>query len=79
MEERVPDDKLESLMAELRAIEFWDRMPESAVLIKKIERTGAFEARRIRRLEIIDEINVLLNKTGRDSAAQMPDSMPQSA
>jgi len=73
----VPDDKLESLMAELRAIEFWDRMSESAVLINKIEPTGAFEARRIRRLEIIDEINILLNKTGRDSA-QLPGSTPLS-
>jgi hypothetical protein len=47
----VPDDKLESLMSELRAI----------------DRIGGLEARRIRRLEIVGEINVLLNKTGRDS------------
>jgi hypothetical protein len=74
----VPDDKLESLMAELRAIEFWDCMPESAVLINEMDRIGGFEARRIRRLEIIVEINVLLNKTGRDSD-RVPHSMPLSA
>lgn len=71
----MPDDKLESLMAELRAIEFWDRMSESAVPINEIDRTGGFEARRIRRLEIIGEINILLNKSGRDSD-QMPYSTP---
>jgi hypothetical protein len=54
-------------MAELRAIEFWDRLPESAVPINELDRTVGLEARRIRRLEIIGEINVLLNKTGRDS------------
>jgi hypothetical protein len=63
----VPDDKLDSLMAELRAIEFWDHMPENTVLINEMDRIGGVEARRIRRLEIIGEINVLLNKTGRDS------------
>jgi hypothetical protein len=58
----VPDDELESLMAELRAIEFWDRMPESTVRINEIDRTGGFEARRIRRLEIIAEIEALQKK-----------------
>ena len=74
----MPHDKLESLIAELQAIEFWDRMPESAVLINEIDRIGGFEARRIRRLEIVGEINVLLNKTGRDSE-RMPYNMPLSA
>jgi hypothetical protein len=74
----VPDTKLESLMAELRAIEFWDRMPESAILINEMDRIGGVEARRIRRLEIIGEINVLLDKTGRESD-QMPYSTPLSA
>jgi hypothetical protein len=74
----VPDNKLDVLMAEVRAIEFWDRMPESAVLMNESDRTGGFEARRIRRLEIICETNVLLNKTGRDSDS-IPYSMPVSA
>jgi hypothetical protein len=45
----VLDNKLGSLMAELRAIEFWDRMPESAVPINEIDRAGGLEARRMRR------------------------------
>jgi len=64
----VPDDKLESLMAELRAIELWDRLRTKAVLSDEIDHAGDFEARRRRRREIIDEIDVLLNKkAGRDS------------
>jgi hypothetical protein len=63
----VSDDKLEMLMAELRAIELWDRLPEGAVLVNEIDRAGGLEARRTRRLEIISEIGVLLNKADRDS------------
>ena len=61
------DDKLESLMAELRAIELWDRLAEGAVLMNEIDRAGGLEARRRRRLEIIGKIGVLLNKADRDS------------
>ena len=63
----MPDDKLESLMSELRAIELWDRLPENAGRMNESDRAGCVEARRRRRCEIIVEINVLLNKTGRDS------------
>jgi hypothetical protein len=54
----VPDDKLEMLMAELRAIELWDRLREKAVLSDGPDHAGDFEARRRRRREIIDEIDV---------------------
>jgi hypothetical protein len=57
-EGRVLDDKLESLMAELRAIELWDQLPEGAALMNEIDRAGALEARRRRRHEIINEIDV---------------------
>jgi hypothetical protein len=53
-------DKLETLMAELQAIDLWDR--EQGDLRHGIAIAGAFVARRMRRLEIIDEIKVLLNK-----------------
>jgi len=55
----MPDDKLESLMAELRAIDLWNQLPDGAVLMNEIDRAGGLEARRMRRLEIIGEINVL--------------------
>jgi hypothetical protein len=59
----VSDDKLDTLTAELRAIDFWDQLSEGATLMmNEIDRAGGFEARRMRRLEIIDEIDGLLTK-----------------
>ena len=72
------DDKLAALTAELRAIELWDSLLESAVPINEIDRAGGLEARRRRRSEIIGEINILLNKTGRDSE-RAQHGMPLSA
>ena len=51
-EEGVPDDKLEMLMAELRAIELWDQLDGGAVPMNELDRIGGFQARRMRRLEI---------------------------
>jgi hypothetical protein len=67
----VPDDKLDALMAELRAIELWDRLRESSVLVNEFDRAGGLEARRMRRREIVDEIDFLLKKEieGSESAA----------
>jgi hypothetical protein len=55
----VPNDKLESLMAEMRAINLWNQLPDDVVLMNEIDRAGGVEARRIRRLEIIVEIGVI--------------------
>jgi hypothetical protein len=52
MEGNVPDNKLDALLAELQAIEFWDAGQTPA-------HEGEIEARRIRRLEILSEINLL--------------------
>ena len=46
------DEKLEALLAELQAIEFWDTGETPA-------HEGEIEARLIRRLEILGEINLL--------------------
>lgn len=48
----MPDDKLEMLMAELRAIELWDQLDGGAVPMNELDRIGGFQARRMRRLEI---------------------------
>lgn len=74
----MPDDKLESLMAELRAIELWDRLPEKGVLRDEIDLAGGLEARRMRRREIVDEIDALLKKQIEDSESAA-DGMPLSA
>jgi hypothetical protein len=58
----VPNHKLRNLVTELRAIELWDQLAAGAVLMNELDRTGGFEARRMRRLEIIDEIGTLLTK-----------------
>lgn len=58
----MPDDKLEMLMAELRAIELWDQLDGGAVPMNELDRIGGFQARRMRRLEIIDEIGTLPTK-----------------
>jgi hypothetical protein len=63
----VPDDKLERLMAELQAIELWDRIQGESIPRNEFGCAGSVLARRIRRLEIIGEINVLLNKVDRAS------------
>jgi hypothetical protein len=66
------------LMAELRAIELWDRLREKAVLSDGTDHRWDFEARRRRRREINDEIDALLNKAGRDSDRKQH-GMPLSA
>ena len=50
------NDKLVALVAELRAIELWDRAGEKL----KPAPEGEIEARRLRRLEIIHEIDAML-------------------
>jgi hypothetical protein len=57
----VRDDKLDALIAELRAMDLWDRPRAEAPQEDDIDRSG-FEARQMRRLEIIGEINALLAK-----------------
>jgi hypothetical protein len=57
----VRDDKLDALIAELRAMDLWDRLRAEAAREDDIDRSG-FAARRMRRLEIIGEINTLLAK-----------------
>jgi hypothetical protein len=62
----LPDDNLENLIAELRAIEWWDRATQKAGPADEFDRAG-FRARQSRRREIIDEIAILMNKADRDS------------
>jgi hypothetical protein len=62
----VLDDKLAALIAELRAIDLWDQARETD-LEDDIERAG-FEARRIRRSEIVREINT---REGREHFASV--------
>jgi hypothetical protein len=50
--------RLDSLMAEFRAIELWDRAGENVGSEDEINRAG-FEARRMRRCEIIRDIELL--------------------
>jgi hypothetical protein len=57
----VPNDKLGTLMAELRAIELWDRAGEGADPEDELDRAG-FKARRSRRLQINREIDALTNQ-----------------
>jgi hypothetical protein len=52
MEGNVSDDKLDALTAELQAIDFWDSGETPA-------HEGEIGARRIRRLEILSEIDLL--------------------
>jgi len=56
--ENVCNDKLDALVAELRAIELWDRAGERL----KSAPEGEIEARRLRRLEIIREIDAMLQR-----------------
>jgi hypothetical protein len=72
----MPDDKLGALRAELRAIQVWDR--EEASLSDGIDRAVGLEARRVRRREIIDEIDSLL-KTDIEDADSGADGVPLSA
>jgi hypothetical protein len=58
-------DKLGALRAELRAIELWNRPREAGILGNEIFLVG-LQARQMRRLEIIRQIN-LLTKADRDS------------
>jgi hypothetical protein len=52
----VQDDKLSALVSELQAIELWDATEKPA-------RDGELEARRLRRLEIIREMDALTGKS----------------
>ena len=52
------DDKLDALVAELQAIELWDRAGEKL----KPAPEGEIEARRLRRVEIIREIDTMLER-----------------
>ena len=52
-------DKLAILVAELRAIEIWDRRETPSL-------DTAIEARRLRRVEILGEIGALLCTVSRD-------------
>jgi hypothetical protein len=65
----VPDDKLDALMAELQVIELWDRAAEKAAPEDEINRAG-FKARRIRRDEIMREIDALFVKPEKTDSAQ---------
>ena len=56
----MPDNKLDALLAELRAIELWDQLQEDAVLRDEIDYALGFEARWMRRLEIVSEVRALL-------------------
>lgn len=55
------NDNLDALAAELQVIELWDRAGEGADPGDELDRAG-FKARRLRRLEIIREIDSLTRK-----------------
>jgi hypothetical protein len=52
-------NKIVPLTAELRALEWWDQTEKKAGSENEINRVG-IEARRMRRIEIISEIDTLL-------------------
>jgi hypothetical protein len=54
-------------MAELRAIDLWDRLRERVAESYDIDRAGGLEARQMRRREIIDEIAARLKEQIEDS------------
>jgi hypothetical protein len=54
----MPNDKLHLLIAELQAIELWDRAGKNAAPDDEINRAGT-RAREMRRLEITREISAL--------------------
>jgi hypothetical protein len=56
------NNKLCALAAELEAIELWDRAGKRADPEDELDRAG-FKARRLRRLEIIREIDALTSKS----------------
>jgi hypothetical protein len=56
------NDKLAALAAELQVIELWDRTGERADPPDELDRAG-LKARRLRRLEIIREIEALTGKS----------------
>lgn len=70
------DDKLDALMAELRAIELWDRLPEGVVPTSEIYRAGCLEARRMRRHEINAEIEALQKKRNEADKVGGPCALP---
>ena len=62
----MPDDKLQALMAELRAIELWSRSREEGSFGNEIYKVG-FQARQMRQLEIMSQIDILLRNADRSS------------
>lgn len=62
----MPDDKLQALMAELRAIELWNRSREEGSFGNEIYKVG-FRARQMRHLEIMSQIDILLRNADRSS------------
>jgi len=62
----MPDGKQEALMAELRAIELWNQSREKGIHGYQIYKVG-FEARKMRRLEIMRQIEALQGKADGDS------------
>jgi hypothetical protein len=62
----VSDDNLDALIAELRAIDVWDRLQEGAPDRDEIDKAGS-EARQMRRLEIIDAIRCSAVPIGKQS------------
>jgi len=62
----VPGENLGPLIAELRAIELWNRSREKGAQGYQIYKVG-FEARKMRRLEIMRQIEALQEKAHRDS------------
>jgi hypothetical protein len=55
-------DSLDVLVAELQAMELWDRAGGKAASENETNRAG-FKARQMRRLEIIHEIEAMTNKS----------------
>ena len=68
------DGKLDVLVAELQAIELWDRAGEKAAPENEIKRAG-FTARQMRRLEINHEIEALTIKTNREFTRKQTGSL----
>ena len=64
----MPNDKLQALMAELRAIELWNRSREEGSLGNEINKVG-FQARQMRQFEIMRQINILLRNADQPSEA----------
>jgi hypothetical protein len=64
----VANKKLEALASELQALEMWDRMSNEGLLRGEVEKVS-YDARRMRRCEIIREIDFLIPKGTREPRA----------